>query len=174
MRWIALFSQTGNELGRLSRELGKYPFNSLTNNKNYEQWADNIPPAVVSVMSTNDINTYLRHLPRSFITLHGYLRILPPDICERHEIYNGHPALITHYPELKGKDPQERTWEHRDQYPIIGSVVHRCTAELDSGEVVKSVSYTNRCSNKEELYNKLKESSFIAWNFFLKGRELHD
>lgn len=174
MRWIALFSQTGSELGKLAREFDKWPWLTLTNNKNYEQWVNNISPAVVSIMDTNAINNYLREIEPAFITLHGYLRILPDDICERHEIYNGHPALITHYPELKGKDPQERTWDNKEQYPIIGSVVHRCTAELDGGEVVKSVSYVNRCSNKEELYNKLKESSFIAWKFFLKGRELHD
>jgi folate-dependent phosphoribosylglycinamide formyltransferase PurN len=174
MRWIALFSQTGSELGKLAHEFDKWPCLTLTNNKNYEQWVNNISPAVVSIMDTNAINNYLREIEPAFITLHGYLRILPDDICERHEIYNGHPALITHYPELKGKDPQERTWDNKEQYPIIGSVVHRCTAELDGGEVVKSVSYVNRCSNKEELYNKLKESSFIAWKFFLKGRELHD
>ena len=31
---------------------------------------------------------------------HSELRC-PPSICEKHGIYNGHPGLITEYPELK-------------------------------------------------------------------------
>ena len=35
-----------------------------------------------------------------FVTLHGYLRILPPDFTKASNIYNGHPGAIEQYPEL--------------------------------------------------------------------------
>ena len=119
----------------------------------------------------NDIKLYLLNLdnPENYIiTLHGYLRILPSEVCDRFEIYNGHPGLITLYPELKGKDPQELVWD--GNYGMIGSVVHKCTAELDGGEIVKSVSYVNRSITKEDLYNTLKDASYYAWSFFLKDK----
>ena len=68
------------------------------------------------------------------ITLHGWLRIMPPEICNRYEIYNGHPGLITKYPELKGKDPQMRAWE--GDYEFCGSVLHRVTEGVDEGEII--------------------------------------
>lgn len=169
-KWVALFSQTGSEIKRLAIEFGRWPDLIITNNAKSDQWKDNIPATAI-VLSPSQINLYLSTLdnPEDYIiTLHGYLRIVPSEICDRFEIYNGHPGLITLYPELKGKDPQECAWEGK--YGTIGSVVHRCTSELDGGEIVKSVSFVNRCDNKEELYNILKDASFIAWNFFLRGK----
>lgn len=169
-KWIALFSQTGSEIKRLAVEYDRWPDIILTNNKNVDEWKDNIPANAI-VLTALEINDYLIGLdnPKNYIvTLHGYLRLLLPEVCEHLEIYNGHPGLITLYPELKGKDPQEKTWE--GNYGMIGSVVHRCTAELDGGEIVKSVSYVNRCLTKEDLYNTLKDASFYAWNFFLKDK----
>ena len=32
----------------------------------------------------------------------------PGEVCEKRNIYNGHPGLITQYPQLKGKDPQQK------------------------------------------------------------------
>jgi folate-dependent phosphoribosylglycinamide formyltransferase PurN len=177
-RWVALFSQTGSEIVKISRHIGKYPDLIITDNEDIESWHPMMKSlAYLKILTTiskaNRKNIkVLKGLfesdQQTCITLHGWLNIVPAEICETFEIYNGHPGLITLYPELKGKDPQEMAWEGK--YGTIGSVVHKCTAELDGGEIVKSVSYVNRCDNKEELYNKLKESSFIAWNFFLGGK----
>jgi folate-dependent phosphoribosylglycinamide formyltransferase PurN len=112
------------------------------------------------------------NVPQTLISLHGYLRILPADICEKYEVYNGHPGAITLFPELKGKDPQEKVWQENDKYNIIGSVVHICTAELDGGDVLKSVYVRNRNYTREDLYASLKMTSLSAWNFFLREKGL--
>ena len=58
---------------------------------------------------------------------------MPPGVCDAFEIYNGHPGLITKYPELKGKDPQERSFK---QYETAGAVLHKVTAGVDEGDVI--------------------------------------
>lgn len=172
--WITLFSQTGSEIKSIAEELGRWPDFVFTTNRNTNMWDKNIPREKVSILSPVSINEFLSNYNEvCIITLHGYLRILPANVCEKHEIYNGHPALINMYPELKGKDPQERTWEatvNSNKYPMIGSVVHHCTAELDAGKIVSSVNFINRCDSKEEVYNKLKEASFYSWVQFLRGK----
>lgn len=171
-RWIVLFSQTGSEIAALANELGRWPDIIITNNFVHEGWEKNIPPELVHIMQPSAIYEWLRNIEShdTIITLHGYLKIMPPDLCEKFEIYNGHPAAIDLYPELRGKDPQEKAWE--GNYGMIGSVVHRCTPVLDAGEIVKSVHYVNRCYTKEDLYNKLKESSFMAWRFFFEENKI--
>lgn len=177
--WIALFSQTGSEIVNLSNMIGRKPDVIVTNNTTEQKYKfhPGIRELGVVIMSgTHDMlmnyfeNQTLHKVEDVVITLHGYLRVLPPHICEKYEIYNGHPGAIDRYPELKGKDPQERVWNDNDNYPIIGSVVHRCTAELDAGEIVKAVHLRNRNYSKEELYDSLKMSSVTAWNFFLKQK----
>lgn len=174
--WIALFSQTGTELKELENSLGVSPTIVMTNSKVFEKTGHSFTRSTFWKKSHDEIVHWLSHsynnetLSRVFITLHGYLRILPPDICQRYEIYNGHPAFIPLYPELKGKDPQIRTWQNSSKYPIIGSVVHRCVAEVDAGEVVSCVSYSNRVESEDEIFCQLKISSFEAWKWFLRKR----
>jgi len=110
------------------------------------------------------------NISQTIISLHGYLRILPPDICKQYEVYNGHPGAINIYPELKGKDPQEKVWLEMEKYNIIGSVVHRCTAELDAGDIMKSVEVSNVNYSRDEVYTSLKRTSLSAWNFFMKEK----
>jgi phosphoribosylglycinamide formyltransferase-1 len=116
---------------------------------------------------------FLRNIEPSLVTLHGYLRIIPPDVCERHEIYNGHPGLITEYPELKGKDPQEKVWITPSAYATIGSVVHECTPGVDEGPIVATASMPNDdISSKLVLYTRLRKTSLEAWlKFFAKRFE---
>jgi folate-dependent phosphoribosylglycinamide formyltransferase PurN len=171
MKWIALFSQTGSEINRIAQALGRWPDAILTNNRDLNDWEDYIDLTETSVFisNTNGIHNALRVAQPAFVTLHGYLRIIPADICDRHEMYNGHPALITEYPELKGKDPQERVWiAGKEIYPNIGSVVHKCTPELDGGKVMSVAMDFNDCNTKLELYNKLKDTSLKAWVNFLE------
>lgn len=169
--WLALFSQTGSEIKVISEQLGRWPDNIITTNRNVDAWCSNIPRDKVIVAPPTAINEFLENYDKKcIITLHGYLRILPANICDKHEIYNGHPGLITVYPDLKGKDPQEKVWNNMSAYPLIGSVVHRCTSELDGGKVLQTVSYSNSCNSKEELYNTLKQSSLISWLSFLRSK----
>lgn len=168
--WIALFSQTGSEIVSLSKELGREPDHAFYNRRdfgsvkldNYVQCDhDNIMNWLRRFDSTNAI-----------ITLHGYLRIIPEDICTKHQgrLYNGHPAAIDIFPDLKGKDPQERTWENKEKYLIIGSVVHEVTPGIDEGKIVSSVHYSNRAHNKDELYSMLKKCSHEAWMWFMRRK----
>lgn len=174
--WVALYSQTGSELLQLIKKQGRSPDVILTNTK------QDINPGLYNPGRTlvvhrphSDIMDWLRHSypddvirSRVTVTLHGYLRILPPDICSRYRIYNGHPAAIDLYPELKGKDPQVRTWENRGSYKFIGSVVHEVVPEVDEGKIVKSVHLTNRAQSLDDMFDMLKVSSLSAWDFTLK------
>ena len=96
----------------------------------------------------------LFYFPEAIITLHGWLRIMPPSICEKFKIYNGHPGLITDYPELKGKDPQERMFNDGN-YTYYGSVVHKVVPEVDSGEIVSEVKRFNTMKSLDEVYEGL-------------------
>jgi hypothetical protein len=180
MNWITFFSQTGSEIVELSKLLGRKPDLIVTNNfeekikfhPGIRELGTTIQSARHDMLMNYFRNQLIMKPEETLITLHGYLRILPADICEKYEIYNGHPGAIDLYPELKGKDPQEKVWNDNDKYPIIGSVVHRCTAELDAGELMKTVHFRNRCYSKEEVYSTLKMASLSAWNFFLKEKGL--
>lgn len=102
----------------------------------------------------------------SLITLHGWLRILPKEFCETYKhLYNGHPGLINHFPELKGKDPQEKAfkWGHT----LIGSVVHRVTAEVDEGEILTYDEVSIYSTSLDDYYNYLRKTSLNAWEEFL-------
>lgn len=174
MKWFAFFSQTGSEIVALSKSLGKAPDAIITNNHETEiKFHPEIRKLGAVIMSGKHdlLMDYLRaqtlHKPEEvLITLHGYLRILPEDICNKYTIYNGHPGAIDLYPELKGKDPQERA--HKGDYRIVGSVVHKVTPGVDEGEIVKSVHYTNRAETLDEMYGLLKQTSLESWLWFFK------
>lgn len=174
MKWITFFSQTGSEIVELSKKLGRKPDLVVTNN--FEEkvfFHPELRELGVTIMSAKHdmlMNYFRKQIiydqTDTLITLHGYLRIIPGDVCEQYKIINGHPGLITVYPELKGKDPQVRAWE--GDYHVVGSVVHRVTEGVDEGEVIKSVAYTNRCESLEEMYGLLKKSSLESWLWVLK------
>lgn len=169
--WVALFSHTGSEIARIANTIGKWPDQIFTNNFNESDWVNNIPINKVTMMSPDALHNSLRYCKRTFITLHGYMRIIPPDLCDIHEIYNGHPGAINLYPELKGKDPQEMVWNSQTGYEYIGSVVHKVTSGVDEGEIVGYVYTDNDCQSKEELYNVLRDCSYEAWIDFLQNNE---
>ena len=170
--WIALFSQTGSEIIDLSSELNRKPDFVITN-ANLDKVNPNIE---VDFRINNDEAKTLDILEdiqfdtnNTLITLNGWLRIVPPDKCNKYNIYNGHPGLITKYPELKGKDPQERAWENIASYSKIGSVVHKVVAEVDAGEIIVEKSARTRdVLNIDRTYDTLKKTSFDAWVEFLK------
>lgn len=174
--WVAMFSQTGSELAKLIESMGKRPCVILTNTK------QDINPSLVYPSHTMIVHdkhdTLMNWLIRSYpdndirsnvtITLHGYLRILPEEVCKRYKIYNGHPGAIDLYPELKGKDPQVRAWENKAKYKFLGSVVHEVIPTVDEGKIIKSVHLTNTAQDLNDTYEMLKMTSFTAWKFALE------
>jgi len=172
--WIALFSQTGSELAALSKALNRSPDFVITNAD-----LDHIDSRVgvdfrvnkeeaktLDILENLDFN-----VDETLITLNGWLKIVPPDKCNKYNIYNGHPGLITKYPELKGKDPQQRAWDNLHKYNLIGSVVHKVVEEVDAGEIVaREFISSDSILTLDDTYRALRDCSFRAWYRFLKER----
>ena len=174
-KWVALFSHTGSEIAKLAETFGVWPTDIFTDNNNVDEWNKNIPEELVTISNPDAIHNGLRFTKeRTLVTLHGYMKIIPTDVCELHDIYNGHPGAINLYPDLKGKDPQERSWENRDKYEYIGSVIHKVTPGIDEGEIVGYVYTDNDCQSKEEMYNVLRDCSYESWLDFLRREIFND
>ena len=175
-KWITFFSQTGSEIVNLSEKLGRVPDVIVTNNfddkTHYHPGIRKLKsPLIIAKHDAlmHYFNTQTVYDPSSvIITLHGYLRIIPEHICNKYTIYNGHPGAIDLYPELKGKDPQARTWENKESYPVVGSVVHRVTKGVDEGDIIKTVKVVNRNYSLDDLFETLKMTSLTSWQFALK------
>jgi len=171
--WIALFSQSGSELEAVSSRLGKTPDRVFTNNKNYDLSSTPFPACVY--MKSTDIFDRLRYMlirpDHVIITLHGFLRILPPDICEMFEIYNGHPGDIITYPELRGKDPQQKALDLK--HKTARAVIHRVTPTVDDGHIVATtplIPISDTLQDVNVLINLLKADSVLAWEKLLKEK----
>lgn len=173
--WIAFFSQTGSEIVELSKAIGRKPDLIVTNRELYQL---NLHPELKSlgtIMYANHdrlmeyfTNNNVYESADTIITLHGYLRIVTEPVCSKYRIYNGHPAAIDLYPELKGKDPQARTWENKGKYKFLGSVVHEVIPTVDEGKIIKSVHFTNTATSLDDTFAMLKRSSLSAWTFAAK------
>ena len=181
--WVALFSQTGSEIARLRERLGRWPDTIITNNSDVDSWCESLKDLkkrvdgrsyqspkvnikIVNPTQARTLNVLHRFAQKdSLVTLHGWLRIVPEDKCDLYDIYNGHPGLINVFPELKGKDPQVRAYE--GNYATIGSVVHKCTAELDGGEIVEwAANFQDEFDTLDDCFAKLAHTSFLAWERF--------
>lgn len=172
--WVVLFSQTGSEIVNLSKRLGFSPNLYLTNKKT----GDGVHPDLINSESLFFLDhkvlcNHIQYLAigshKVLITLHGYLRIIPPEICMPYKnIYNGHPGAIHRYPDLKGKDPQMRSWNQIGRYPYIGSVVHEVTAGVDEGNIVSSSETVNLPCRLDEHISTLRETSLQAWLKFFE------
>tara|TARA_R110002020_G_scaffold36323_1_gene108983 strand:+ start:750 stop:1334 length:585 start_codon:yes stop_codon:yes gene_type:complete len=182
--WIALFSQTGQEIKDISAAIGRKPDMIISNcpHENITRFSHPRPfpeveyywlPTLGPEAKSLDILDKFAHEFDTLITLNGWLRIVPPDKCSKFNIYNGHPGLITKYPELKGKDPQQRTWDNLHKYEHIGSVVHKVVEAVDAGEVEEeeSVNTANdTLASVDDVYNTLRGTSLRAWCRFLNKR----
>jgi len=111
---------------------------------------------------------YLRQVENLIITLHGWLRVVPEDVCEKHEMYNGHPGLITRYPELKGKDPQMRAFA--GDYNTAGCVIHKVTPGVDEGEILMEREVGVRLLDLNGLFRILHRTSVEMWIQFLENK----
>lgn len=171
--WIALFSQTGSEIVEVSKRLKRKPDLIITNKRpdHLRTINEELEGKVFFVSNTpsvEELQKVLSTYDNPLITLHGWLRILPEEICNSYEIYNGHPGLVSKFPELKGKDPQMRTWN--GGYDIAGCVIHRVTAEVDEGEILAEKEISVRLLNLNELFHRLHNISVELWIEFLKGK----
>jgi len=177
--WITFYSNTGSEICNISRRRGCYPsaiighYNSQLSNSFINELISQQPvvsenTTIYTIPNKPTVEDYERILSKyenPLVTLHGFMRIVPPEICSKYEIYNGHPGLITKYPILKGKDPQLKafTYGHTE----AGTVVHRVTAGVDEGPVVM----WNKCSiadckSPKDVINLLKGQSLECWMEF--------
>lgn len=180
--WTVFVSQTGSEVLNLCQQLGVVPKLLITNNpKKLREDVILFLKDTECKLTVIPFNPSLEHylqediLSSKIITLHGYLRILPGEFIQSYRpraIYNGHPGLITYYPELKGKDPQIRAWEGK--YPTIGSVVHEVTEGVDEGKVVRFTAVPNHEDSLDGVYEQLKHTSLDAWLKFFRENLLAD
>jgi len=85
--WVTLFSQTGTEIFNLSKRLNRYPDVIITNKQDLTR----ANPALLACIPMNTkfiqlpvkptTEEYLEHIPdNAFVTLHGWLRIIPPAV----------------------------------------------------------------------------------------------
>jgi methionyl-tRNA formyltransferase len=184
--WIALFSQTGNEIYNLTRSMGIYPNCIITNQDNKDKINRNLfdlykfretklnlkntwyfLPKKPGIINYSEI---LKQFEDPIITLHGYLRIIPKEICERYKVYNLHPGLINKFPELKGFNPQERAYN--GGYKLAGCVIHKVVPEVDEGEILLSQGISIEGLNLNQVYKKLHDTAFDLWKIFFTGYKI--
>ena len=160
VNWIPFFSQTGSEIAEIIESTGLEPLMIITNKKSLEY---DSRLKKFNVLHFTDFNSLLRIksiLDTNIVTLHGFLRIIPENLITFH-MYNGHPGLITKYPELKGFNPQEKAFKLK--LKTSGSVIHKVTSEVDSGEILASKEINIEDTSLEEIYGKLHENSIQLW-----------
>lgn len=169
-KWIAMFSQTGSELQAICKRLNKWPDLVITNAKqvNFDDWKQ----CKIMHVSSNDVlksNFYKDVFEQCkqaddelFVTLHGWLRIVPDDVCEQYQIFNGHPGDIVKYPQLKGKDPQQKAFDLN--LFSSGCIIHRCTKELDGGPIaLREEVVIADCKTAAQVIDKLRKTSIEMW-----------
>ena len=169
-KWITFFSQTGAEIADLSESIGRWPDLIITNQR--PDHLRTIDPRIVEYGYTevpnkptiSDLDAVLQD--NAVITLHGWLRIMPPVICDKYLIFNGHPGLITKYPELKGKDPQVKA--HKLGHEVAGAVIHKVTAGVDEGRIIMEEYFNATQLDLDELFRILRDRSLYMWSNLLK------
>ena len=177
MTWLALFSQTGSEIANISDKLGIKPDRIITDNINADKHDKRIKDSTAwqlrVITYEQKLNAYRQFLEGyDVITLHGWLNIIPKEICKEFKIYNGHPGLINYYPDLKGKDPQIRAYDRIGEYLYVGSVIHEVTEYIDCGRIICDAKVSSvHCETLDDMYNTLKETSLNTWiDFFTNKR----
>lgn len=178
--WAALFSQTGSEICNLSERLGTYPNLVISDNVNSaidERININCKEVLwrsyKNLSKEEKIQYYIKRLQGyDIITLHGWLNIVPAEVCNALSIYNGHPGLINYYPDLKGKDPQVRAWGDIKAYDALGSVVHKVTPGVDEGPIIcYSKSSAAGVGSLDKVFDILRETSLNSWVDFFNNKQ---
>jgi len=172
--WFAMFSQTGSELQEVCKRLNKWPDVVVTNAAEVDAsiWNKSM---LVQVDAKSKVESKLYNSlfdafsagDEPLVTLHGWLKIVPGDVCQRYQIFNGHPGDIKKFPQLKGKDPQKKAFELK--LPFSGCVIHRVTAEVDGGPIVMHDEVAiAHCKNVDQVIATLKKTSIEQWIKLLK------
>lgn len=183
--WIAFFSQTGTEINNLCNDLGVYPDAIVTNRID----TDGVNKDLITTTTFREhklnrtiwymlpskptlecYKNILSNFNNPVITLHGYLRILPKEVCEQYEIYNLHPGLIDKYPSLKGFNPQERAF--KESYPVAGCVIHKVTSEVDEGPILLSQGVSIKGLTLPQVYSVLHQVAFDLWKSLFTGYKI--
>jgi methionyl-tRNA formyltransferase len=175
--WVTFFSQTGSEIYKISKRVNRVPDVIVTNkskdkvleiNPNlFDEYQDKF----VWLPKKPTVLEYINAIPQgSFVTLHGWLRIIPPEICDIYEIYNLHPAPIhlEGYDKYKGKDPQVRIFEDKAKYS--GNVIHECIAELDAGKILAKNHFDVRGFDLDMVFKLTHSKATELWCSFLENR----
>lgn len=175
--WVTFFSQTGSEIYKISKRLNRAPDIIITNKTKdkildinpdlFDEYIDKI----VWLSKKPTVTEYIQVIPGdAFVTLHGWLRIVPPEICEMYEIYNLHPAPIhlEGYDKYKGKDPQVRIFEDKAKYS--GNVIHKCIAELDAGEILAKNEFEVSGFDLDMVFKLTHSKAAELWCSFLENR----
>lgn len=164
-KWAALFSHTGSEIVSIGTILNRNPDIVITNNTPgsdhiHEGIRDNI--YTQKKPSVEDYRNVLEDA--DIVTLHGWMRVIPREICSEYDIYNLHPGLITLYPELKGADPQKRVAQESVRtYSRVGCVIHRVVPQVDAGEVLAECSTFNDFYGESQLSCHLHKMATQLW-----------
>ena len=175
--WIAFFSQTGSEIVDISKSLKRWPDVIVTNERparlrtiNAELLEQDLLVTTPNKPTEKELLEIIEYYDNPIITLHGWLRIMPPNICENFYVYNGHPGLITEYPELKGKDPQVRAYEgiKLGKYLDAGAVLHRVVAGVDEGRIIAQERFNAFNLELDDLFRILRDRSLYMWCKFLR------
>lgn len=165
--WIALFSHSGTEIAEIINQF-KRPYYLYTNQLDRDKICGLICDDCVRLHHSDimeDILYLLEHTKgEKIITLHGYMRIIPPEIINHPDvkIYNVHPGDIVNYPELRGKNPQEKALEmHLES---TGVVIHKVDEGIDTGEIVARTHYPiQRGETLNDLVANLRLISIDMW-----------
>ena len=172
-KWIAFFSQTGSEIVQIANAIGRWPDIIVTNERpeSLRQIHPDIKESTKLVTTPNkptqkELEEVLEYYEEPLVTLHGWLRIMPAEICEKYTIVNGHPGLITEYPELKGKDPQIKAFNAKHE--VMGCVLHKVTAGVDEGKVIAEERFNAFNITEEEMWKVTRDRSMYLWVTFLK------
>lgn len=172
VKHYAFFSQTGSEIATIAKRTGRWPDKIITNKR--PQSKRTISPElkgreIIYLSNYPTVEEYLEVLGEEeniIITLHGWLRIVPPQIVQKYpEMYNGHPGLITEHPALRGKDPQEKAYNMG--LTVSGCVIHKVTAGVDEGPIVSEELVEIQNLSLDEVYGELHKASIDLWvDFF--------
>jgi folate-dependent phosphoribosylglycinamide formyltransferase PurN len=183
--WVAFFSQTGTEIHDLSNALGIYPDCIITNKQDHkkinkrlleitkfrsQKLNENIWVQLPQKPTVEDYENVLKNFKNPVVTLHGFLRIVPKEICEKYEIYNLHPGLIDKFPALKGFNPQERAFT--EGYKLAGCVIHRVTPGVDEGEILMSQGVGIEGMNLDGVYGALRDTALDLWKSFFTAYKI--
>lgn len=183
--WVTFFSQTGTEIYDLSNTLGIYPNAIITNKQEHnttniglvettkfrsQKLNENIWVQLPQKPTVRDYENALKGFRNPVITLHGFLRIIPKEICEKYEIYNLHPGLIDKFPALKGFNPQERAFT--EGYKLAGCVIHRVIPGVDEGEVLMSQGVGIEGMTLDGVYGTLRDTALDLWKSFFTAYKI--